>query len=237
MVSRELEAESVVVFDEAHNIDNVCTEALSVDLDKRSLDAASRCLGKISSKVRRTRCRPPAATFPPRGCLGGDLTEESRAVPVREVFAREFVEAWDGGGCSAVRSSRLDAACLASPQPLLPRLWLASHSMGASFPSVPPHPLGPGEATPPGYPIRSLSIPVPPPPPYANPVEMIARSAGAGNMPYASPHLIAFHPPVSLHYECLWKDASKPQVSEIVQTDSPFDRSSSPCPPRMNFGE
>ncbi|CAN0106567.1 unnamed protein product, partial [Ectocarpus sp. 13 AM-2016] len=51
MVSRELEAESVVVFDEAHNIDNVCTEALSVDLDKRSLDAASRCLGKISSKV------------------------------------------------------------------------------------------------------------------------------------------------------------------------------------------
>lgn len=52
MVSRELEAESVVVFDEAHNIDNVCTEALSVDLDKRSLDAASRCLGKISSKVR-----------------------------------------------------------------------------------------------------------------------------------------------------------------------------------------
>lgn len=52
MVSRELEAESVVIFDEAHNIDNVCTEALSVDLDKRSLDAASRCLGKISSKVR-----------------------------------------------------------------------------------------------------------------------------------------------------------------------------------------
>lgn len=52
MVSRELEAESVVVFDEAHNIDNVCTEALSVDLDKRSLEAASRCLGKISSKVR-----------------------------------------------------------------------------------------------------------------------------------------------------------------------------------------
>lgn len=51
MVSRELEAESVVVFDEAHNIDNVCTEALSVDLDKRSLEAASRCLGKISSKV------------------------------------------------------------------------------------------------------------------------------------------------------------------------------------------
>jgi DNA excision repair protein ERCC-2 len=29
MVSRELERECVVVFDEAHNIDNVCIEALS----------------------------------------------------------------------------------------------------------------------------------------------------------------------------------------------------------------
>jgi DNA excision repair protein ERCC-2 len=38
LVSRELEAESIVVFDEAHNIDNVCIEALSVTLDKRALD-------------------------------------------------------------------------------------------------------------------------------------------------------------------------------------------------------
>ncbi|CAM9967486.1 unnamed protein product, partial [Phaeothamnion confervicola] len=51
LVSRELEAESVVVFDEAHNIDNVCTEALSVTLDRRGLDAAGRCLGKLSSQV------------------------------------------------------------------------------------------------------------------------------------------------------------------------------------------
>lgn len=29
MVSREMERECVVVFDEAHNIDNVCIEALS----------------------------------------------------------------------------------------------------------------------------------------------------------------------------------------------------------------
>jgi DNA excision repair protein ERCC-2 len=34
LVSRELEAESIVVFDEAHNIDNVCTEALSVQLNR-----------------------------------------------------------------------------------------------------------------------------------------------------------------------------------------------------------
>jgi Rad3-related DNA helicase len=36
---------------QAHNIDNVCIEALSVDLDERSLDKASRCLGRLSSEV------------------------------------------------------------------------------------------------------------------------------------------------------------------------------------------
>lgn len=42
LVSRELEQESIVVFDEAHNIDNVCIEALSVTIDKRGLDSSSR---------------------------------------------------------------------------------------------------------------------------------------------------------------------------------------------------
>lgn len=51
LVSRELEAESIVAFDEAHNIDNVCTEALSVQLDRRSLEAASGCIARIKSRV------------------------------------------------------------------------------------------------------------------------------------------------------------------------------------------
>lgn len=51
MVSRELEQESVVVFDEAHNIDNVCIEALSVTLDKKALQNSSRCLSKLSTRV------------------------------------------------------------------------------------------------------------------------------------------------------------------------------------------
>ena len=41
LVSKELESESIVVFDEAHNIDNVCIEALSVTLDKKHLDIVS----------------------------------------------------------------------------------------------------------------------------------------------------------------------------------------------------
>ncbi|GAX84382.1 hypothetical protein CEUSTIGMA_g11804.t1 [Chlamydomonas eustigma] len=51
MVSRELEKECVVVFDEAHNIDNVCIEALSVNLRQQTMDAASRNLRTLSNKI------------------------------------------------------------------------------------------------------------------------------------------------------------------------------------------
>lgn len=47
MVSRELEKECVVVFDEAHNIDNVCIEALSVNLRKQTLQAARNNIRKL----------------------------------------------------------------------------------------------------------------------------------------------------------------------------------------------
>lgn len=49
MVSRELEKECIVVFDEAHNIDNVCIEALSVNLRKQTLEAARRNLGRLNN--------------------------------------------------------------------------------------------------------------------------------------------------------------------------------------------
>lgn len=57
MVSAELEAESIVVFDEAHNIDSVCIEALSVTLNERHLDQATRSLGRLSSEVSRVKER------------------------------------------------------------------------------------------------------------------------------------------------------------------------------------
>lgn len=55
MVSASFEKDCIVVFDEAHNIDNVCLEALSVQLDKRSLDRASRNLSSITSHVARLK--------------------------------------------------------------------------------------------------------------------------------------------------------------------------------------
>jgi Rad3-related DNA helicase len=57
MVSKELEAESIVVFDEAHNIDSVCIEALSVTLNDRMLEQATRSLGRLSSEVARQKAQ------------------------------------------------------------------------------------------------------------------------------------------------------------------------------------
>jgi len=55
VVSRELEKECVVVFDEAHNIDNVCIEALSVNLRGQTLDAAGRNIGRLTTAVATAR--------------------------------------------------------------------------------------------------------------------------------------------------------------------------------------
>ncbi|KAL7066765.1 DNA repair helicase family protein [Cryptosporidium serpentis] len=42
---------SIVVFDEAHNIDNICTEALSVNINRQVLDGASRNLKNLKNEI------------------------------------------------------------------------------------------------------------------------------------------------------------------------------------------
>eukprot|EP00232_Nephroselmis_pyriformis_P011466 CAMPEP_0182884768 /NCGR_PEP_ID=MMETSP0034_2-20130328/19199_1 /TAXON_ID=156128 /ORGANISM="Nephroselmis pyriformis, Strain CCMP717" /LENGTH=743 /DNA_ID=CAMNT_0025017989 /DNA_START=145 /DNA_END=2373 /DNA_ORIENTATION=+ len=55
MVSKELERECIVVFDEAHNIDNVCIEALSVNIRQQTLDAAGRSLSKLGTAIEKSK--------------------------------------------------------------------------------------------------------------------------------------------------------------------------------------
>src|ERR1700744_4727970 len=50
-VSRELSKDCIVVFDEAHNIDNVCIESLSIDLTEDSLRKASRGAANLERKI------------------------------------------------------------------------------------------------------------------------------------------------------------------------------------------
>ena len=49
LVSKSMQRECVVVFDEAHNIDNICIEVMSINFRMPTLEACSRNLGRISS--------------------------------------------------------------------------------------------------------------------------------------------------------------------------------------------
>ncbi|XP_052742411.1 general transcription and DNA repair factor IIH helicase subunit XPD [Bicyclus anynana] len=51
VVSKELHKEAVVVFDEAHNIDNVCIDSLSVKLTRRTIDKSTQALQTLEKAV------------------------------------------------------------------------------------------------------------------------------------------------------------------------------------------
>lgn len=51
LVSADLPRDAIIVFDEAHNIDNVAIESLSIDLSKRSLTAAARSVQRLIERV------------------------------------------------------------------------------------------------------------------------------------------------------------------------------------------
>jgi DNA excision repair protein ERCC-2 len=50
-VSKELSKDCIVVFDEAHNIDNVCIESLSTDITEDSLRKATRGAQNLETKI------------------------------------------------------------------------------------------------------------------------------------------------------------------------------------------
>ncbi|ODV59865.1 TFIIH/NER complex ATP-dependent 5'-3' DNA helicase subunit RAD3 [Ascoidea rubescens DSM 1968] len=50
-VSKELSKDSIVIFDEGHNIDNVCIEALSLDITNDTLKRATRAANGLSKAV------------------------------------------------------------------------------------------------------------------------------------------------------------------------------------------
>ncbi|XP_067681689.1 general transcription and DNA repair factor IIH helicase subunit XPD-like [Haliotis asinina] len=54
-VSKELSKTAVVVFDEAHNIDNVCIESMSVMLTRRTLDRCSQNIEALNKHIDRIK--------------------------------------------------------------------------------------------------------------------------------------------------------------------------------------
>ncbi|BAM80033.1 nucleotide excision repair protein XP-D [Cyanidioschyzon merolae strain 10D] len=57
VVSSDFGPDTIIVFDEAHNIDNVCTEAFSVQLNDQLLQCAARNLNTLSSRVHEMKRR------------------------------------------------------------------------------------------------------------------------------------------------------------------------------------
>ncbi|XP_022824870.1 TFIIH basal transcription factor complex helicase XPD subunit [Spodoptera litura] len=51
VVSKEMNREAVVVFDEAHNIDNVCIDSLSVKVTRRTIDRSTMALQQLEKTV------------------------------------------------------------------------------------------------------------------------------------------------------------------------------------------
>ena len=54
-VSKDFSKDCVVVFDEAHNIDNVCIESLSTDITEDSLRKATRGAQNLERKISEMR--------------------------------------------------------------------------------------------------------------------------------------------------------------------------------------
>jgi DNA excision repair protein ERCC-2 len=51
LVSKSMQSECVVVFDEAHNIDNICIEVMSINFRLPTLEACSRNLTRVSAEL------------------------------------------------------------------------------------------------------------------------------------------------------------------------------------------
>ncbi len=54
-VSKELSKDCIIVFDEAHNIDNVCIESLSTDITEDSLRKATRGAQNLEKRINEMR--------------------------------------------------------------------------------------------------------------------------------------------------------------------------------------
>ncbi|KAL8590345.1 General transcription and DNA repair factor IIH helicase subunit XPD [Nucella lapillus] len=54
-VSKDLSRKAVVVFDEAHNIDNVCIESMSVKITRRTIDRCCQNIDDLACKIKRAQ--------------------------------------------------------------------------------------------------------------------------------------------------------------------------------------
>ncbi|KAH7930768.1 DNA repair helicase [Leucogyrophana mollusca] len=85
-VSKELSKDAIVVFDEAHNIDNVCIESLSIDLTRPMLDSAARSVVKLGEKIEEIKKTDAAKLQDEYAKLVEGLQESTADAPEEDGF-------------------------------------------------------------------------------------------------------------------------------------------------------
>lgn len=85
-VSKEFSKDCIVVFDEAHNIDNVCIEALSIDITEDSLRKATRGAQNLEAKIAEMKTSDAAKLQNEYQKLVDGLREEQERREAEESF-------------------------------------------------------------------------------------------------------------------------------------------------------
>lgn len=55
IVSKEMKREACVVFDEAHNIDNICVDSMSININRKVLDKAKTAITHLTEHIQRVK--------------------------------------------------------------------------------------------------------------------------------------------------------------------------------------
>ena len=106
LVSSSMQRECVVVFDEAHNIDNICIEVMSINFRLPTLDAAQRNLGKLRSTSTASRRRTRAASTTSTSASSPASRRRARCPPTTAAAASGAPPTRSPGGrCSPPTSS------------------------------------------------------------------------------------------------------------------------------------
>ena len=53
IVSAEMQKDSIIIFDECHNIDNVCIESFSLNINNRILDQANNSINILEQQIKK----------------------------------------------------------------------------------------------------------------------------------------------------------------------------------------
>lgn len=97
VVMGKAENESIVVFDEAHNIDNICIDSLTVKVNKGVLESASRHLAMIKAKATDENERIMDNIEKEYTTMVSSLKdEESKKVAIKKKENQDFSEAIPG---------------------------------------------------------------------------------------------------------------------------------------------